>query len=105
MTRLFLCISTLGLSEAEFTRLEGKAEDHVELYKKSEGEYLKMPSEPGEKEQFNAQNEKWDGALQITREGEELVGKTDEPATTRMRELRCEGRRQSESRSIQSPDR
>lgn len=87
VTRLFLRVTTAGLSDSEVSRLKGKLEEHVTLYETSEGHYLKIPFENGEKELFQAQDLKWDETLVLIREGVKLIGQTDESSIARLQSL------------------
>lgn len=87
VTRLFLRVTTAGLSEKEVTRLKGKLEEHVTLYETSEALYLKMPFEEGEKELYTTQDTKWDETVVLIREGVILIGKTDEVSIERLQNL------------------
>lgn len=87
VTRLFLRVSTTGLPEKEVARLKGKLEDHVKLYEESEKQYLTLASDDEEKGLFGAQDQKWDEALTLIREGAELIGKPDEASVKRLEEL------------------
>lgn len=87
VTRLFLRVSTAGLSESEVTRLKTKLDDHVKLYEASEKEYLSLPATDEEKELFATQDQKWDEALKLIREGVDLVGNPDQAAVLKLAEL------------------
>ncbi len=87
VTRLFLRVSTHGLSDSEVTRLKGKLEDHVQLYEQAEKKYLALQFEAGEKELYEAQNAKWLATLQLIREGLSLVGSNEAQAASRLKEL------------------
>jgi methyl-accepting chemotaxis protein len=87
VTRLFLRVSTQGLSDSEVARLKGKLDDHVQLYNSAEKLYLSLPFEAGEKELYETQNARWLETLTLIREGEGLVGKVQAEATARLKEL------------------
>ncbi|RYZ63558.1 MAG: hypothetical protein EOP09_17470, partial [Proteobacteria bacterium] len=54
------------------------------LYEASENKYLAMPFEAGEEALFNSQNERWDQALVLIREGVTLIGNKDPAAIERL---------------------
>ncbi len=84
VTRLFLRVTTQGLTEKEVDRLKKKLEDHVALYETSQNKYLSMPFEAGEEALFNTQNERWSQALKLIREGVTLIGIKEAAAVERL---------------------
>lgn len=86
--RLFLRVSTQGLGESEVTRLKGKLEEHIDLYKKADDIYRQIPFDSAEEEAlYKAQNEKWDAFVVIVRKGVSLIGSQKPEDVTELAEM------------------